>query len=97
MSHPSLSAAVLSKFRNAFGDPTTIVNSDTHWTLRRPSSAAPVHLLVNGGLAQPIVWIFDSRTPGAFSAVIQAETEIDPLIHRIRQQVAHAVQSRNSH
>jgi hypothetical protein len=85
----SLHALVLSKFREAFGEPDNVVNSDSHWSLRRLSYQAAVHVLLNGAKAEPIVWVFDPHDPtdGVFHTHVRAESEIDQLIQWITQRV----------
>jgi hypothetical protein len=80
-----LHPVVLSKFREAFGEPHTSVKADSHWALRRLPYMAAVNVRINGAKEEPIVWVFDPHSPkdGVSHTRINSEADIDNLIKRI--------------
>ena len=93
MSHPSeLHAYVHARFRDAFGEPTHTVGKDEHWALRYEPGAVPIHVLVDGSVAQPAVWTVDTHNgdDGAVKTQLSSEAEVIAIINHIHQRLNQA-------
>lgn len=83
------------RFRKVFGTPTNTHAKDDQWSLRSAPNKNVINVLVNGGVEEPVVWIFDSddQVEGVFRTSITKEEQIDGIIIKIQERMKHAHQS----
>lgn len=88
------------RFRAAFGQPTTMLELDSQWTLRPDTNplAPAIFLLVNGSYEKPAVWIFDpyDGASNVWRTLLEAETQVDHIIGTIEKRLVAATRSWNS-
>jgi hypothetical protein len=91
MSSPNLDSLVHDRFREAFGEPRNALGNGEHWSLR-PDRAVDIHVMLNGAVGRPGVWVFDpnDHSDGIVNTLIGHEGEIELIINQIRERVARA-------
>lgn len=47
------------RFREVLGEPSSMLELDSQWTIRCDPLAPAIFILVNGSYEKPAVWIFD--------------------------------------
>ena len=69
-----------------FGEPTNELGKDHQWTLRPAPMHASIHVLVNGSVDQPAIWVFDPHDykDGIFRAYIKDMDHLESIIKSIR-------------
>jgi len=89
----SLSRHVHDRFREVFGDPNNSLGRDDHWSLQPATDKHWIHVLVNGTLEVPAVWVFDPHgqgDDGVMRVAIKDESHVDDVIKRIQNRMKRA-------
>ena len=88
------------RFRAVFGQPTTMLERDSQWTLRPDTNplAPAIFLLVNGSYEKPAVWIFDpyDGESNVWRTLLEGEGQVDHIIETIEKRLVAATRSWNS-
>lgn len=83
-----------SAFRAEFGDPTSMLELDSQWSLRSEPQAPAIFILVNGSYEKPAVWIFDPyEGDNVWRTSITSTTEVDDAISIIKARMVSAAAS----
>ncbi len=86
-----LLAYVHSQFREAFGQPSSMLELDSQWSLRSEPQAPAIFILVNGSYEKPAVWIFDPyEADNVWRTSITSTTEVDDAISIIKARMVSA-------
>ena len=87
-------------FRAGFGQPSTMLELDSQWTLRPDSDpqAPAIFVLVNGSYEKPAVWVFDPYDGGenVWRTAVEAKEQIDQIIVMIQDRIGIAKRSWNA-
>lgn len=79
------------RFRAVFGQPSTMLELDSQWTLRPDADplAPALFMLVNGSYEKPAVWLFDPYDGGdnVWRTAVEAEADVDRIIELVRGRV----------
>jgi hypothetical protein len=87
------------RFRGAFGEPYSILDRDSQWSLRADGHPAAtlagsptVFVLVNGSHEKPAVWVFDPYDDheNVWSRAVTSEQDVDEAIERIYARIGGA-------
>jgi len=82
------------KFREVFGEPYSMLELDSQWSLRSAPAAPAIFVLVNGSYEKPAVWIFDPyAAENVWRTSITSNDEVDTAIKEIQRRVASAAAS----
>ncbi len=85
------------RFREAFGVPSTMLDLDSQWTLRPdPDRRAPaMFLLVNGSYEKPAVWLFDpyDGNDNVWRTAVEVQDDVDRIISFVQGRVVDASKS----
>jgi hypothetical protein len=90
MSHISpLHESVHKRLVVDFGPPHNQLGKDHQWTLFPAPRLASIHVLVNGSVEQPAMWVFDPHTEndGIFCAYIRDADHLEEIIQMIHARV----------
>lgn len=80
-----------SKFREVFGDPSSMLELDSQWTIRTEPRAPAIFVLVNGSYEKPAVWIFDPyEAENVWRTSITSNEQVDQAIGVIRGRIKSA-------
>lgn len=80
-----------SEFRKAFGQPSSMLEMDSQWSLQSEPQAPAVFILVNGSYEKPAVWIFDPyEADNVWRTSITSTTEVDDAISIIKVRMVSA-------
>jgi hypothetical protein len=95
MSNPASSSPLLQylhiEFRQAFGQPSSMLEMDSQWSLRSQPEAPAIFILVNGSYEKPAVWIFDPyEADNVWRTSITSTTEVDDAISIIKARLTSA-------
>ena len=83
-----------SRFREAFGAPSSMLALDSQWTLRSQAGAPAIFVLVNGSYEKPAVWVFDPYTSdNVWRTSIISNEEVDLAIEEIQRRTSAAAAS----
>ena len=88
-----LHAAVHKRFHEVFGQPSSVVDVDDHWSLTISAPSAPaINVVVQGASQPPAVWVFDPYVPndGVMSVAIDNEAVLEDTIQKIRDRLKQA-------
>ena len=86
-------ALVHKRFREVFGEPSSVLGRDDHWSLRLSHPhAASINLLVNGTDKVPACWVFDPHilNDGVMRVAIEDEATLNSTINTILERVKRA-------
>lgn len=73
------------EFRTAFGEPSSMLELDSQWSLRSEPRAPAIFILINGSYEKPAVWIFDPyEADNVWRTSITSTTEVDDAISIIK-------------
>ena len=79
------------EFRTVFGEPSSMLESDSQWSLRSEPQAPAIFILVNGSYEKPAVWVFDPyEATNVWRTSIISTTEVDDAIAIIKARVISA-------
>ncbi len=77
-----------SKFREVLGEPSSMLELDSQWSLRAAPKAPAIFVLVNGSYEKPAVWIFDPfAAENVWRTSITSEWEVDDALSDIQSRV----------
>ena len=83
-----------SRFREAFGQPSSTLEMDSQWSLRSEPQAPAIFILVNGSYEKPAVWIFDPyESDNVWRTSITSNAEVDDAIAVIHGRLLSAAAS----
>lgn len=86
-----LLAYLHNEFRGAFGEPSSMLELDSQWSLRSEPQAPAIFILVNGSYEKPAVWIFDPyEADNVWRTSITSTTEVDDAISIIKARAVSA-------
>lgn len=82
------------KFREAFGAPSSMLALDSQWSLRSQPEAPAIFILVNGSYEKPAVWVFDPyAAENVWRTSITSNDEVDQAIEEIHRRTRAAAAS----
>lgn len=82
------------RFREAFGEPYSMLALDSQWSLRSHPEAPAIFVLVNGSYEKPAVWLFDPyAADNVWRTSITSNEEVDQAIERVHRHTSAAAAS----
>ena len=78
-------------FRAALGEPSSMLELDSQWSLRADPRAPAIFVLVNGSYEKPAVWIFDPfAAENVWRTSITSKEEVNAALELINKRTASA-------
>jgi len=80
---------ILDRCRETFGEPSTTLARDDHWSLKPASDVPAINFMVNGTSDQPAIWVFDphDRMNPVVCFGITSEAYLEEVLGIIRKRV----------
>jgi len=79
------------KFRETLGEPYSMLEQDSQWSLRSEPRAPAIFILVNGSYEKPAVWIFDPYAgENVWRTSITSNAQVDEALAVIQDRVSSA-------
>ena len=81
-----------------FGEPHNKVGQDHQWSLRPPPLRVSIHILLDGHLDKPVIWVFDphSEYDGVFRAYVEGDDQLEEIIQMVHARIKAAADRNRS-